>query len=113
MKCSGWWLIALSRMGLANVRHQPLARPLQRIPALGHMKCWDRDQLATVEANQCRIDQFTHFHHLGEGVDVDTGPRPNFGAGRCGQHRLYIDALGRQLKVQTLRQKQNEGFGAP
>ena len=64
MKCSGWWLIALSRMGLANVRHQPLARPLQRIPALGHMKCWDRDQVATVEANgYCIVCQkITHLH---------------------------------------------------
>ncbi len=87
-------LISFGRMGLAKIRHQPLTCLIQSGPAFGDMKRRNRYQLAAIEPDQCSINQLTHFHHLGESVDIHTCMRPDFGAGCGRQHGLHIDPFG-------------------
>ncbi|MNC40314.1 hypothetical protein D3C75_890110 [compost metagenome] len=70
-------------------------------------------RFAAVEANQCGIDQITHFHDFAQGVDVDTGAVPNLRAGGCGQYGLHINTLRRKFQAQALGQKQHKRLGRP
>lgn len=52
-------------------------------PAFGDMQGGNGDPFATIEADQGRIHQFTHLHHLRKDVDVDAGAFPDLRASRC------------------------------
>lgn len=108
---SGFGQIALCGVRLSNVRQQPLPRAIKRVPTTCNVQWRNGHQFATIEAHQRCIDQFFNVHHLGEGVEVDPGALPDFGAGSCRQDRLDVHALGCQFQVQALRQEQHISLG--
>ena len=81
-------------MGLPDVSKQRLARSLKCVPTSGVLQWRDGLKLTPVEADQRCIDQFVHVHHLGQGIDIDTRPLPDFGTGCSRQDRLNINDLG-------------------
>jgi hypothetical protein len=58
-------------MRLSKIRHEPLTRAIQCVPAPGHVQRRDGDEFAAIEADQRSINQFADLHHLVKRVDVD------------------------------------------
>lgn len=51
----------------------PLTRAIQCVPARRYMQRRDSHEFAAIEPDQCRINQFADFHHLGKRIDIDAG----------------------------------------
>lgn len=76
------------------------------------MQWRDCHSFTAIKADQRSIDQLAHLHHLGQCVDVDSRALPDLRSGGRREHGLDIDALGRELQSQPLREKQHKCFGS-
>src|SRR5882724_11155251 len=88
-----------------------LPRRLISVPLPRVVERRDGDGFTAIETNQRSVNQLSHFHYHGKRVDVDAGTLPDLGAGRGGQHRLDIDALGAELEAEPLGQERHESLG--
>ncbi len=73
----------------------------------------DGDGFAAVKADQRRVNQIAHLHHIGQSVDVSPDMIPDLGARRGGKHGLDVNALRPKFEAKPLRQEQHESLGCP